>query len=193
MVWIGTWIGALTLLVPLLLGFALPGSALQTYTNAQEGYRLLRPSQWLKLADPVGADAVFYDPSHPSETVSVVINALPPGSSPDQVATLWQDPQHWGHNLIEQVFAPPGSGREAQLLEARTERVNGQSYGVLEFTITFPLSINSSEDPIMRHNLARFTLWQEQIYSLNVSAPDGRWPQQRILFEQVASSFRVGP
>jgi photosystem II oxygen-evolving enhancer protein 2 len=156
-----------------------PASGLKAYIDATKGYRFLYPIGWVAVKVAGGPDVVFRDLIQETENVSVVINPVPS----NKTLTDLGSPTEVGYRLSKSAIAPPGSGRTAELVNAESREANGKTYYFLEYAVKLP----NQE----RHNLASVAVSRGQLYTLNVSALEGRWDKVKSMFETVVKSFSV--
>lgn len=174
---------AVILLVVLSLSLtscASAASGLKSYVDSIDGYQFLYPNGWLEVKVSDGPDIVFHDLIQTTENVSVVVNPVPAGKTLAELGT----PGEVGYKLGKSAIAPPGSGREAELVNAGTMESGGKNYYVLEYAVKLP---NQQE----RHNLASVAVSRGKLFTFNASAPEKRWPKVQKVFEQVVKSFSV--
>jgi photosystem II oxygen-evolving enhancer protein 2 len=156
-----------------------PASGLKAYIDATKGYRFLYPIGWVAVKVAGGPDVVFRDLIQETENVSVVINPVPS----NKTLTDLGSPTEVGYRLSKSAIAPPGSGRTAELVNAESREANGKTYYFLEYAVKLP----NQE----RHNLASVAVSRGQLYTLNVSALEGRWDKVKSMFDTVVKSFSV--
>ncbi|MDX2097327.1 MAG: photosystem II reaction center PsbP [Leptolyngbyaceae cyanobacterium bins.59] len=155
---------------------------LKSYTDAADGYQFLYPIGWIPVkVSSGGADVVFRDLIEETENVSVVINPVPPTSKTLQDLGT---PGEVGYQLGKKAIAPPGSGREAELVSASShESPDGKLYYTLEYAVKLPNRL--------RHNLASVVVNRGNLYTFSVSTNEQRWPKVKALFETIINSFSV--
>ncbi|MBD1837436.1 photosystem II reaction center PsbP family protein [Coleofasciculus sp. FACHB-64] len=154
-------------------------SGLKSYVDSTDGYQFLYPNGWLPVEVKGGADVVFHDIIEPSENVSVVINPVGAEKSLAELGT----PTEVGYKLSKSAIAPPGSGREAELVNAEKLESNSKTYYILEYTVKLPNQ--------QRHNLASIAVSRGKLVTFNASTTEKRWEKLKPLLEQVVSSFSV--
>ena len=91
------------------------------------------------------------------------------------------------------MIAPLGAARQADLISAKSQLIEGKSYYLLEIKVELPASANSFLDgsTIERHNLASLAVDRGKIYTFNLSVPEERWMWDQSLFQSVVNSFRI--
>ncbi|MBF2096954.1 MAG: photosystem II reaction center PsbP family protein [Gloeomargaritaceae cyanobacterium C42_A2020_066] len=163
-----------------LTGCTTPGAGLNPYVNTAKGYEVLFPNGWVQVKPEVpGPDVVFHDLIDPAETLSVVISTVKSGRNLTELGS----PAAVADRLLKDVLAPADSGRRGELLAAESRPAEDQTYYILEFLI------QSTQGT--RHNLAAVTTRRGQLYTVNVAAPEERWPKVEGTLRQAVNSFRV--
>lgn len=154
---------------------------LKSYIDTTDGYQFLYPNGWLpvKVSSGTGVDVVFHDIIEQSENVSVVIN---PVSGGKQLKDLGS-PGELGYQLGKSAIAPPGSGREAELVNAESREYGDKTYYTLEYAV----KVNGQE----RHNIASVAVSRGKLYTFNASTSEDRWDRMKDMLQQVINSFSV--
>lgn len=114
-----------------------------------------------------------------TENVSVVISPTPDDTSLETLGT----PSEVGYKLSKNAIAPPGSGREAELINAESREVGEKTYYLLEYAVKLP----NQE----RHDFASVAISRGKLFTINASATEKRWQKMQDLLEQSIRSFRV--
>lgn len=154
-------------------------SGLKSYIDSTDGYQFMYPTGWLPHQVTGGADVVFHDLIEQTENVSVVISPVPDNKT---LADLGA-PGEVGYKLSKNAIAPPGSGREAELVNAESHQEGAKTYYILEYAVKLPLK--------KRHNLASVAISRGKLFTFNVSTTEARWTNLKPLFEQIVNSFSV--
>ncbi len=154
-------------------------AGLQGYVDAGDGYKFLYPNGWVAVKTTKGADIIFHDLIESSENVSVVISQVDKDKKLSDLGTA----SDVGYKLGKNAIAPPGSGREADLISAETSEVKGKTYYILEYDVKFPNG--------HRHNIASVVVSRGKLFTFNASTTDKRWPKMKKVFGDVVSSFSV--
>lgn len=154
-------------------------SSLVSYVDTYDGYEFLYPNSWVPIKVADGPDVVLHDLIEETENVSVVINPVPDSKTLEDLGT----PSEVGYRLSKNAIAPPGSGRNAELVNAEARSVNGQTYYLLEYAVTLPNQL--------RHNLASVAVKRGQLFTFNLSTTEQRWQKVKDRFRTVARSFSV--
>jgi photosystem II oxygen-evolving enhancer protein 2 len=158
-----------------------PASAagLQGYVDSGDGYKFLYPNGWVEVKTSKGADIIFHDLIESSENVSVVISQV----DKDKKLSDLGSATDVGYKLGKNAIAPPGSGREAELINAEMREVKGKAYYVLEYDVKLPTE--------RRHNIASVVVSRGKLFTFNASTTDRRWQKMKNVFKEVISSFSV--
>jgi photosystem II oxygen-evolving enhancer protein 2 len=154
-------------------------SGLKSYVDSIDGYEFLYPNSWLPVQVTNGPDVVFHDLIERTENVSVVVGSVPKGETLAELGT----PSEVGYQLQKKAIAPPGSGRQAELVNAETRESGDKTYYLLEYSVTLPNQ--------KRHDIASVAVSRGKLYTLNASTTEKRWDKVRDVLEQVAKSFSV--
>lgn len=158
---------------------ASPATGLKSYIDSIDGYRFLYPNGWLQVKVEKGADVVFHDLIEPSENVSVVINPV----ANQTTLTELGSPGEVGYQIGKNAIAPPGSGRQAELVNADAREVGGKTYYLLEYAV----KIGDRQ----RHNLASAVINRGKLYTFNASTTEQRWEKVQDLLHRAVNSFAV--
>ncbi|KAG7982842.1 hypothetical protein I3843_04G073400 [Carya illinoinensis] len=153
---------------------------LQRYTDAKEGFTLLRPSSWIQV-DKAGAAVLFEEANKGSNNVGVVVN-------PVRLTSLGEfgSPQFVVDKLI-QAERRKESTNDAEVISA-TERSSQGGLQVYEFEY----KVDSTRGGIKRIFSAAFVA-SKKLYLLNIAHSDK--PESpldvhtRKMLEQVLHSF----
>ncbi len=169
----------------MIVGFSLQGCAIgaagfKSFIDATDGYQFLYPNGWLQIQVANGPDVVFHDIIEQTENVSVVINSVASGKTLTDLGS----PGEVGYQLSKTAIAPPGSGRQAELVNAEAQEIDGKNYYLLEYLVK--LSDNQE-----RHNLASVAVSRGKLYTFNASTPEYRWDKMKTKLEQSVKSFSV--
>jgi photosystem II oxygen-evolving enhancer protein 2 len=162
-----------------LQGCVSAAAGLQSYVDSYDGYQFLYPSGWLPVQVSNGPDVVLHDLIEETENVSVVINPVPDNKTLQELGS----PSEVGYRLSKNAIAPPGSGREAELINAESRQVGDVTYYLLEYAVKLPNQL--------RHNLASVAVRRGQLFTFNLSTSEQRWEKVKDLFEKVVNSFSV--
>jgi photosystem II oxygen-evolving enhancer protein 2 len=152
---------------------------LKGYIDTANGYKFLYPNGWVSVKVGKGADIVFHDLIEQSENVSLVISQVDKSKKLSDLGTA----SEVGYKLGKNAIAPPDSGREAELISAETNEVNGKTYYLLEYDVTLA--------DRHRHNLASVVISRGKLFTFNASTTDKRWQKMQKVFKEVVNSFSV--
>jgi photosystem II oxygen-evolving enhancer protein 2 len=181
----GEMLKRVAVLVLLLVGLSLQGcvsagAGLKSFVNTYSGYEFLYPNSWVEVKVADGPDVVLHDLIEETENISVVISPVPDNKSLAQLGS----PSEVGYKLSKNAIAPPGSGREADLINAESRAVGTETYYLLEYLVQFP-------NKVARHNIASVVVRRGQLFTLNLSTTEQRWQKNQDLFKQIVDSFNV--
>jgi photosystem II oxygen-evolving enhancer protein 2 len=154
-------------------------AGLQGYIDTGDSYKFLYPNGWVAVKTTKGADIIFHDLIESSENVSVVISQVDKDKKLSDLGTAADVGDKLGKNAI----APPGSGREAELISAESHEVKGKTYYILEYDVKLPTS--------HRHNIASVVVSRGKLFTFNASTTDRRWAKMKKVFGEVINSFSV--
>jgi photosystem II oxygen-evolving enhancer protein 2 len=126
-----------------------------------------------------GPTVVFHDLINSDETVSLVVSDV---DADNDLQTLGSAVAV-GERLRRDVIAPDGSGRNAELIEARERESSGHTFYDLEYAVHL-----QDRD---RHELATVVVDRGRLYTLATSTNESRWPRVKDLFESVITSFTL--
>ena len=170
----------ITLLCMVLLT-ACSGTAagLNSFQSPDGRYAFLYPTGWTRVAVTNGPQVVFHDLINSDETVSLVVSEVGTDDELQQLGSAVAV----GERLRRDVIAPDGSGRDAQLVEAREREASGHTFYDLEYAVHL-----QDRD---RHELATVVVDRGRLYTLATSTNESRWPKVKGLFERVVSSFTL--
>ncbi|GAB4375041.1 MAG: photosystem II reaction center PsbP [Elainellaceae cyanobacterium] len=158
---------------------ATAASSLVSYADNYDGYKFLYPNSWVPVKVEDGPDIVLHDLIEQTENVSVVISPVSNSKSLEELGT----PTEVGYRLSKSAIAPPDSGRQAELVNAESQEVDGVTYYLLEYAVQLPDQL--------RHNLASVAIRRGQLFTLNVSTTERRWEKAKERLQAVARSFSV--
>ncbi len=171
----------LVVALSLTLQGCVPGvGGFKSFADTLDGYQFLYPNGWLQVSVSDGPDVVFHDLIEQAENVSVVINPVSGGKTLQDLG----EPGDVGYKLSKSAIAPPGSGREAELVNAEVREVNDKTYYLLEYAVKLS---NNQE----RHNLASVAVSRGKLYTFNASTSEVRWEKMKEVLEQSVKSFTV--
>jgi photosystem II oxygen-evolving enhancer protein 2 len=154
-------------------------AGLQGYIDTTDSYKFLYPNGWVAVKTTKGADIIFHDLIESSENVSVVISQVDKSKKLSDLGTA----SDVGYKLGKNAIAPPGSGREAELISAETHEAKGKTYYILEYDVKLPTG--------HRHNIASVVVSRGKLFTFNASTTDRRWEKMKKVFGEVINSFSV--
>jgi photosystem II oxygen-evolving enhancer protein 2 len=175
-----TWRALLAVLCALTLTACSGSTAgLNSFQSPDGRYAFLYPTGWTRVSVSNGPQVVFHDLINSDETVSLVVSEVDGDDNLSQLGSAVAV----GERLRRDVIAPEGSGREADLVEARERDASGRTFYDLEFAVHL-----ADRD---RHELATVVVDRGRLYTLATSTNEERWPKVQNLFERVISSFTL--
>ncbi|MEB3194108.1 MAG: photosystem II reaction center PsbP [Cyanobacteriota bacterium] len=154
-------------------------AGLQSFQSPDGRYAFLYPTGWNRVQVSGGPQVVFHDLINSDETLSLVISEV---NSTNDLANLGTA-EAVGEKLRQVVIAPDGSGRQAELVQARERELAGRTFYDLEYSVHLA--------DRNRHELATVVVDRGRLYTFAASTNEARWPKVRELFERVISSFNL--
>jgi photosystem II oxygen-evolving enhancer protein 2 len=172
-------LGALLVLVLAisLVGCSAAAAGLNSYASPDGRYVFLYPTGWVRAAVSGGPELVFHDLINSDETLSLVITEV----NPDRDLASLGSAVAVGETLRRTAIAPEGSGRQAELIEARERQAGTRTFYDLEYSVHL-----ADRD---RHELATVVVDRGRLYTLAASTNEVRWPRVKELFARVVTSF----
>ncbi|WP_017305834.1 photosystem II reaction center PsbP [Spirulina subsalsa] len=155
---------------------------LQTYVSANQGYEFKYPNGWVQVTveeASEGVDVVFRDIVEHSENLSLIISDVPPDKTLRELGT----PSEVGYRFLK-VTNQRNLEREVELISAELEKVEKNTYYILEYAVTFA---NQQK----RHNIASVAVSHGKLFTFNLSTVERRWSQVKGVFNAVVRSFVV--
>jgi photosystem II oxygen-evolving enhancer protein 2 len=173
--------------IVLVLGIVLQGcvnvagvAGFNKFADGLDGYQFFYPNGWLEIKVSNGPDVVFHDIIEQDENVSVVINPVASGSKTlEDLGTATEV----GYKLGKSAIAPPGSGREAELVTAESRQVEDKLYYFFEYVVRL--------GDRTRYNIASVAVSRGNLYTFNASTSEARWEKMRDTLEKSVKSFTV--
>ena len=156
-----------------------PTAGLQSYQSPDGRFAFLYPTGWTQVQVSNGPRVVFHDLIHSDETVSLMINNV---NEEDELTELGSSVAV-GERLRREVIAAAGSGRTAELVEAKEREVNGHTFYDLEYAVHL-------EDRD-RHELATVVVDRGRLYTLATSVNEDRWEKVQDLCGRVVRSLNL--
>jgi photosystem II oxygen-evolving enhancer protein 2 len=167
------------LLALVLVGCSAVAAGLNSYQSPDGRYAFLYPTGWTRVQVSGGPQVVFHDLINSDETLSLVVSEV----STDRDLTDLGSAVAVGESLRRRVIAPEGSGREAELVEARERQQGGRTFYDLEYRVHL-----ADRD---RHELATAVVDRGRLYTFAASTNEVRWPKVQELFQRVIGSFNL--
>jgi len=154
-------------------------AGLNSFASPDGRYAFLYPTGWTRVQVSGGPQVVFHDLINSDETLSLVISEV----SADRDLEGLGSAVAVGEKLRRTVIAPEGSGRQAELVEAREREQQGHTFYDLEYAVHL-----SDRD---RHELATVVADRGRLYTFAASTNEARWNKVKGLFDQVIRSFSL--
>ena len=172
-------VGLAFLLVLLLTACGSSGltSGFNSYQSTDGRYGFLYPTGWTRIAVTGGPKVVFHDLINSDETLSLVVSEVEKDVELQELGS----PEVVGERLMLEVIAPEGTGREADLVEAKKREAFDHIFYDLEYLVHL-----QDRD---RHELATVVLDRGYLYTLAASTNEARWLKVRNIFERAITSF----
>ena len=167
------------LLALVLVGCSALAAGLNSYQSPDGRYAFLYPTGWTRVQVSNGPQVVFHDLINSDETLSLVVSEL----AADRDLSDLGSAVAVGEKLRREVIAPEGSGRQAELVEARERQQEGHPFYDLEYTVHL-----ADRD---RHELATAVVDRGRLYTFAASTNELRWPRVKELFGRVITSFNL--
>ncbi len=152
-------------------------AGLEAFQSSNGRYGFFYPTGWTRVAVSGGPEVVFHDVINSDETLSLVVSDLSDAPLLEDIGS----PEDVGDRLINDVIAPDGTGREAQLLNTNRREVNGHTFYDIEYSIHLP-----DRD---RHEIATVVIDKGSLFTLAASTNEKRWSNVSNLFEKVITSL----
>ncbi len=167
------------LLTLVLVGCSAAAAGLNSYQSPDGRYAFLYPTGWTRVQVSNGPQVVFHDLINSDETLSLVVSEVTPERDLSQLGSAVEV----GETLRRSVISPEGSGRDAELVEAREREQGGRTYFDLEYRVHL-----ADRD---RHELATVVVDRGRLYTFAASTNEARWNKVKDLFAVVISSFNL--
>ena len=162
-----------------LVGCSALAAGLNSYQSPDGRYAFLYPTGWTRVQVSEGPQVVFHDLINSDETLSLVVSDV----ATDRDLSDLGSALAVGERLRRSVIAPDGSGRQAELVQARERQQQGHTFYDLEYTVHL-----ADRD---RHELATAVVDRGRLYTFAASTNTLRWPKVKELFERVIGSFNL--
>ena len=166
-------------LVLVLVSCSAAAAGLNSFQSPDGRYAFLYPTGWTRVQVTEGPQVVFHDLINADETLSLVVSDVNETNDLENLGSAVAV----GEKLRRVVIAPEGSGREAELVEAREREDGGRTFYDLEYAVHLP-----DRD---RHELATVVVDRGRLYTFAASTNELRWPRVEGLFHQVITSFTL--
>ncbi len=169
------------ILIPLLVSLVAcsPGitAGLEPFQSTDGRYGFFYPTGWTRIAIQGGPEVVFHDLINSDETLSLVVSDVSPEIELEKIGS----PSEVGEKLMNDLLAPNGGEREAELINSNSREVDGHTFYDIEYLIHLP-----EKD---RHELATVIVDHGSLFTFAAGTNDVRWDKVEDLFRRVISSF----
>ena len=167
------------MLALVLVGCSALAAGLNSYQSPDGRYAFLYPTGWTRVQVSGGPQVVFHDLINSDETLSLVVAEVATERDLSDLGSAVAV----GEKLRREVIAPEGSGRQAELVEARERQQEGRTFYDLEYAVHL-----ADRD---RHELATAVVDRGRLYTFAASTNELRWPRVKELFGRVITSFNL--
>ena len=169
---------ALLILVCTLGSCSPAGTAgLEPFQSNNGRYGFFYPTGWTRISIQGGPEVVFHDLINSDETLSLVVSDVGEDVALENMGTALEV----GERLMNELLAPNGGERQAELLEANSRDIDGHSFYDIEYLIHLP-----DKD---RHEIATVVLDRGSLFTFAAGTNEVRWNKVEGLFRRVISSF----
>ncbi len=152
-------------------------AGLEPFQSTDGSYGFFYPTGWTRIALQDGPEVVFHDLINSDETLSLVVSDL---SSDVELENIGS-PIQVGERLINDLIAPDGGDRQAELINANSRDVDGHTFYDIEYLIHL-----SERD---RHEIATVVVDHGSLFTFAAGTNESRWPKVDDLFRRVIHSF----
>uniref|UniRef100_A0A061S642 Photosystem II oxygen-evolving enhancer protein 2 n=1 Tax=Tetraselmis sp. GSL018 TaxID=582737 RepID=A0A061S642_9CHLO len=147
------------------------------FKDKGDGYQFFYPFGWQEVSVP-GQDVVIKDVIEPLEVTSVNLK-----DTDKKSVTEYGEVTEVCYTLADQILSPPD--QPIQLLQAKEEEYEGNTYYKMEFTVKAP--------NFTRHALAVVTVNNGKFYTFATGCNERRWNKLKSKLLPMASSFSTFP
>ena len=153
-------------------------AGLEAFQSTDGRYGFFYPTGWTRISVKGGPEVVFHDLINSDETLSLVVSDVSPDIELDKIGT----PLEVGERLMNNLLAPNGGDRQAELINAEEREVDSHVFYDIEYLIHLP-----QKD---RHELATVIVDHGSLFTFAAGTNDARWNKVEGLFKRVITSFR---
>ena len=169
---------ALLILVCTLGACSPAGTAgLEPFQSNNGRYGFFYPTGWTRISVQGGPEVFFHDLINSDETLSLVVSDVGEDVALENMGTALEV----GERLMNELLAPNGGERQAELLEANSRNIDGHSFYDIEYLIHLP-----DKD---RHEIATVVVDHGALFTFAAGTNEVRWNKVEDLFRRVISSF----
>ncbi|KGG15422.1 MULTISPECIES: photosystem II reaction center PsbP [unclassified Prochlorococcus] len=153
-------------------------AGLEGFQSSDGRYGFFYPTGWTRIALQGGPEIVFHDLINSDETLSLVVSDVSSDIELENIGT----PLEVGERLMNELLAPNGGERQAELLDARSRDEGNHVFYDIEYLIHLP-----DKD---RHEIATVVVDRGSLFTFAAGTNDLRWNKVDRLFQRVITSFR---
>jgi PsbP len=138
-----------------------------------------------------GPDQGNGQPGDGRENLSVIKSNVMPGFTLER--TLGE-PKEAAERLLQNVIAPPGSGKKYELINAYADNYDGSPAYIFEYTVQKEASVSSTNVPrggFYQHSISVIMSRGTELFTLTGVAPESKWEDQKQTIKRITESFRI--
>ena len=152
-------------------------AGLEAFQSNNGRYGFLYPTGWTRIAVKDGPEVVFHDLINSDETLSLVISDVSTDVELEKIGS----PLDLGERMMNDLLAPSGGERQAELINANSRNVDDHTFYDIEYLIHLP-----DRD---RHEIATVVIDQGSLFTFVAGTNEIRWEKVEDLFKRVINSF----
>ncbi len=169
---------ALLILIGALVSCSTGATAgLEAFQSTNGRYGFFYPTGWTRISVQGGPEVVFHDLINSDETLSLVVSDI----GQDVELTNMGTALEVGERLMNELLAPNGGERQAELIAANSRDIDGHSFYDIEYLIHLP-----DKD---RHEIATVVVDHGSLFTFAAGTNELRWNKVKSLFRRVIDSF----
>ena len=185
------------------------------YADQDDKYEYIFPSNWLvdqtvvmagirdrelprdirekKKSSVVRPDSAFGPANSDGKSnISVIKSTVMPGFS---LRETLGEPKAAAERLLQNVIAPPSSGKVYRLVDAYEDRRDGKPAYVFEYTVRKPDVVGADGVTIpstfFQHSISVIMSRGNELFTLTAVAPENKWEASKDALYESAKSFRI--
>ncbi len=153
-------------------------AGLEAFQSNNGRYGFFYPTGWTRIAVKGGPEVVFHDLINSDETLSLVSSNIDNDIELENIGS----PLEVGQKMMEELLAPSGGERQAELIEATSRTIDEHTFYDIEYLIHL-----QDRD---RHEIATVVVDNGSLFTFAAGTNEARWTKVEDLFRRVISSFR---